>query len=84
MENARFFCQFCSRQCGSEANFEAHVRGKAHRKIVEARRPPNFVPALPAQQVMFDGDMYEEEIEHPRVRTATRETVLIDLKEHCT
>src|SRR5271156_5281506 len=63
MDNERFFCQFCSRQCGSESNFEAHVGGNAHRKIIEARRPPNFVPAVPAQEVEMECGWYDEVVE---------------------
>ena len=70
MDYQRYFCRFCVKHCGSDANYEAHVGGKAHRRTMEAIEPEDMVPALPAQQVMFDGDRYEEEVEHPRVRTA--------------
>src|SRR5271156_5638130 len=70
MGNKRYFCRFCVKHCGSDANYEAHVNGKLHRQTMEAIKPEDMVPALPAQQVMFDRVMFDEEIAHPHARTA--------------
>ena len=44
MHDERYACAQCCIRCGNEGNYEAHVRGKIHRKVmnqIAARQPPS-------------------------------------------